>query len=97
MIHSADAGSVMVIPREKGLVRLYIQLNEVKKEAGSMERSEVGPETILESAQKILSPYQLKYDYCDWWTVYQVRHITFSFVVVLIYFIIDRSTHRQSV
>lgn len=63
----------MVIPREKGLVRLYIQLNEVEREVGSMERSGVGPEMILQSAQKILSPYQLRYNYCDWWTVYQVR------------------------
>ncbi|KAM0811079.1 putative Phenol hydroxylase [Seiridium cardinale] len=28
-IHSADSGSLMVIPREAGLVRLYIQLREI--------------------------------------------------------------------
>jgi phenol 2-monooxygenase (NADPH) len=27
---------------------------------------------ILKSAQKILQPYTLKYEYCDWWTAYQI-------------------------
>lgn len=27
---------------------------------------------ILESAQRTLAPYKLAYEYCDWWTVYQI-------------------------
>lgn len=77
-IHSATAGSVMVIPREKGLVRLYIQLNEVQKGRRLVERSEINPEMILRSAQRIMSPYQLTYEYCDWWTAYQVWYLILS-------------------
>lgn len=62
----------MVIPRERGLVRLYIQLTEVGKDGGQVDRSKITPDIILKGAQKTLSPYKLTYDYCDWWTAYQV-------------------------
>lgn len=39
-IHSKDSGSVMVIPRENGLVRLYIQLKEVERDAETKVNSE---------------------------------------------------------
>jgi len=64
---------MMVIPREKGLVRLYIQLTEVKPdESGRADRSQISPDSILKAAQKILHPYKLEYNYCDWWTGYQI-------------------------
>ena len=72
-IHSADSGSVMVIPRENKLVRLYIQLNEVNAAGKQVDRSKISPGVILKSAQKIMSPYKLTYKYCDWWTAYQVQ------------------------
>ena len=71
-IHSAEHGSVMVIPREKKLVRLYIQLNEVNSGENRVDRSAITPEMILKAAQKIMSPYKLTYNYCDWWTAYQI-------------------------
>jgi phenol 2-monooxygenase len=72
-IHSADSGSLMVIPRENKLVRLYIQLKEVTPDAsGRADRSKITPETIFAAAQKIISPYKLEYEYCDWWTAYQI-------------------------
>ena len=71
-IHSADSGSVMVIPRENRLVRLYIQLNDINSAGQQADRSQITPEVILKAAQKIMSPYRLKYDYCDWWTAYQI-------------------------
>jgi len=76
-IHSASSGSMMVIPREHGMVRLYIQLTEVKPdETGRADRSQITPASILKAAQKIIHPYELTYEYCDWWTGYQVslRH-----------------------
>lgn len=73
-IHSANAGSVMVIPRENKLVRLYIQLQatEHTQAGGKADRSWITPEIILQSAQRILHPYKLDYSYCDWWTAYQI-------------------------
>jgi phenol 2-monooxygenase len=75
-IHSADAGSVMVIPRENKLVRLYIQLTTTEKaseEGGArVDRSSITPQTILQSAQRILAPYKIDYRKLDWWTAYQI-------------------------
>lgn len=71
-IHSADSGSVMIIPRENKLVRFYIQLNEMNRTGHHVDRSQITPEIILKAAQKIMSPYKLAYDYCDWWTAYQI-------------------------
>ena len=72
-IHSESSGSVMVIPREHKLVRLYIQLTTANREGGrKFDRSQITPEYILQSAQKIMAPYKITYRYCDWWTAYQI-------------------------
>ena len=71
-IHSVHCGSAMIIPRENKLVRLYIQLNEANSAGQFVDRSKITPEIILKAAQKIMSPYELTYSYCDWWTAYQI-------------------------
>ncbi|KAK5168431.1 uncharacterized protein LTR77_007001 [Saxophila tyrrhenica] len=69
-IHSASSGSVMVIPRENKLVRLYIQLTTTEKtgdEGGAKaDRSKINPQVILEAAQRIMAPYKLSYRVLDW-------------------------------
>ncbi|KAI2631113.1 FAD binding domain-containing protein [Xylaria nigripes] len=72
MIHSESSGSVMIIPRENKLVRLYTQLRDVYSGDGRVDRSKITPDQILKAAQKILGPYKLEYHYCDWWTAYQI-------------------------
>ena len=63
----------MLIPREDRLVRIYCQLSEVKPGSdGRFDRSSIKPDMILKAAQKIMSPYELEYKHCDWWTTYQV-------------------------
>lgn len=72
-IHSASSGSLMVIPRENKLVRLYIQLSTTDKLGGAkVDRSKINPDVILASAQRILHPYKLTYQYLDWYTAYQI-------------------------
>lgn len=74
-IHSAESGSLMVIPRERKLVRLYIQLTDLNKAGQQIDRSKISPEIILQAAQKIMRPYKLTFEFCDWWTAYQVCQI----------------------
>lgn len=73
-IHSAHSGSIMVIPRENKLVRLYIQLQATdhNKTGEKADRSWITPDIILQSAQRIIHPYKLDYTHCDWWTAYQI-------------------------
>ncbi|KAJ0288742.1 hypothetical protein CBS470a_004731 [Colletotrichum nupharicola] len=75
MIHSTS-GALMIIPRENRMVRLYIQLKEVSAGGGRVDRSQITPDFIFKSAQKIFSPYKLEYHYCDWWTAYQIGQRT---------------------
>ncbi|EHL02901.1 putative Phenol 2-monooxygenase [Glarea lozoyensis 74030] len=37
-----------------------------------VDRSNITPQMILECAQKTIAPYKLTYNYCDWWTAYQI-------------------------
>ncbi|KAK7523698.1 FAD binding domain-containing protein [Phyllosticta citriasiana] len=99
IIHSADQGTLMVIPRERGLVRLYIQLKEIVPDAasGRADRSKITPDIIFKAAQKILSPYQLRYNYCDWWTAYQIgQRVSPSFSLHNRIFLAGDAVHTHS-
>jgi phenol 2-monooxygenase len=62
-----------IIPRERKVVRFYVQLDEVKPdERGRVDRSKITPEMIVNGAQKILAPYTLSYKHCEWFTAYQI-------------------------
>ena len=70
----------MIIPREGDLVRLYIQLadRDVLDSNGRVDKSKVGPEKILEVANKSLYPYTMSTSHpIDWWTLYisALRHV----------------------
>lgn len=69
-VHSANAGSVMVIPQERDLVRLYIQLPIEVKPGEYLDKSQITPEKILDTARAILHPYTLDTDYIEWYTGY---------------------------
>ena len=77
-IHSASSGSILLIPRERKLVRIYVQLTDIKKADGTeTERSTITSEKILEAAKRIIQPYTLNWGYIEWWAVYQVSHHRF--------------------
>ncbi|KAI4214688.1 MAG: hypothetical protein LQ351_002761 [Letrouitia transgressa] len=96
-IRSESSGSMMVIPRENRLVRLYIQLTEVKDAGRSMDRSKISPEMIIEAAQRIISPYNITYDYCDWWTAYQIgQRISNEFSIKDRIFLAGDAVHTHS-
>ncbi|OAA63797.1 FAD monooxygenase [Cordyceps fumosorosea ARSEF 2679] len=71
-IHSAGAGSIMIIPRENKLVRVYVQLSAAARPGQRADRSGITPETILAEAQRIMAPYTITYRKLDWWTAYQI-------------------------
>lgn len=97
-IYSASSGTVMVIPRENKLVRLYIQLTTTEKGDGKkVDRSKINPQTILESAQRIMRPYKITYRYCDWWTAYQIgQRVGNSFSLKERVFLADDAVHTHS-
>ncbi len=71
-IHSAEEGSMLIIPREGGhMVRLYIEIAKLK-ENERLTREEITLEQLIAAAQRILHPYQIDVKQTVWWSVYQI-------------------------
>ncbi|KAJ7918198.1 FAD binding domain-containing protein [Mycena leptocephala] len=71
VLHSADSGSLLIVPRERNLVRFYIQLGTLQP-GEKLDASSQSPEKIIESARKILAPYTLECPEVEWWSVYEI-------------------------
>ncbi|KAJ5578334.1 uncharacterized protein N7459_007298 [Penicillium hispanicum] len=66
-------GTILVIPRERNLVRLYVPVQVVDTAAnGRFDRSSITPDMIRARVQEVLSPYTFDFQTCDWWTAYQI-------------------------
>ena len=80
----------MTVPRENGLIRLGVKLD-------TLDRSQLSPETILATAQKIISPYKLAYIHCDWHAIYQSnQRLANQFAVKNRVFLAGDAVHTHS-
>ena len=71
-IHSAEEGSMLIIPREGGhLVRLYIEIAKLR-ENERLARDEITLDQLIAAAKRIIHPYQLEVKDTVWWSVYQI-------------------------
>lgn len=71
-IQSADAGSILLIPREGGyLVRLYVDLGVVTEQNRSAIRA-MTAEKVVEAARRVLHPFTLEVQETVWFSVYEV-------------------------
>ena len=72
VIHSAGAGSGLIIPREGGyLIRLYIELDTLGEDERVAERG-ITLDRLIAAAQRILHPYPLDVKEVAWWSVYEI-------------------------
>ncbi|KAI4725618.1 hypothetical protein E4T49_06622 [Aureobasidium sp. EXF-10728] len=69
-IHS-DAGSIMVIPREDNMVRLYIQIASSTDKDWN-PRKQATEQEVQDAAKKILKPYEIEWDRVEWFSVYPI-------------------------
>lgn len=69
---ATDHGTLLIIPREKQLVRLYLPLQAVDGTLASLDRSSITLDMIRQKAKQMLNPFDFDFKICDWWTVYQV-------------------------
>ncbi|PGG99438.1 hypothetical protein AJ80_09362 [Polytolypa hystricis UAMH7299] len=69
-IHS-DNGSIMVIPREDNMVRLYVQIASSTDKDWDPRKTATVKE-VQEAAKKILQPYYLEWDRVEWYSVYPI-------------------------
>ncbi|KAJ3943885.1 uncharacterized protein N0V96_006818 [Colletotrichum fioriniae] len=64
-------GSIMVIPREDNMVRLYIQIAS-STDPDFDPRKTATEQEVQESAQRILQPYSIEWERTEWYSVYPI-------------------------
>ena len=69
-IHS-EHGSMMVIPRENGLTRLYVQLG-TSMDNDHTSRRQASQAEIQATAKKILQPYDIDWEHVEWCSNYAI-------------------------
>ena len=69
-IHS-DHGSIMVIPRENNMVRLYIQI-ATSTDPDFDPRKSATVQEVQAAAKKIFHPYHCDWDRVEWYSVYPI-------------------------
>ena len=69
-IHS-EHGSIMVIPRENNMVRLYIQIASSTDKDWN-PRKTATEEEVQDSAKRILRPYKIEWERVEWYSVYPI-------------------------
>jgi phenol 2-monooxygenase len=71
-IHSANAGNILIIPREGGyMVRLYVALDNVR-DRKMLENRSVTPEKLVAVVNRVLHPYTVELKDVGWWSVYSI-------------------------
>jgi len=71
-IHSANDGSIIIIPREGGyLTRFYIGLDKLKQDERVSQKN-ITPDVLVERAQRIFKPYNFEVKHIGHWSVYEV-------------------------
>ncbi|KAG9239305.1 FAD binding domain-containing protein [Amylocarpus encephaloides] len=70
VIHSEEKGTILCIPRERNMTRLYIELNPRMAEALSNDAAT--QDFVIKRAQEIIAPFTLKWESIEWFSVYKV-------------------------
>ena len=71
-VQSADAGSLLIIPREGGyLVRLYVELDTLNDGERAGDRN-VTAEMLEAKARAILAPHSFEVKEVAWWSAYEI-------------------------
>lgn len=71
-IHSAEHGSILIIPREGGyLARFYIEMDKLKQDERVASKN-VTAEIVIDRAKKIFAPYTFDVRQVAYWSVYEV-------------------------
>ncbi|CAK7215372.1 hypothetical protein SBRCBS47491_002462 [Sporothrix bragantina] len=66
VVHTAEHGSILVIPRERNKTRLYIEIK------GGASSKNLGQEHVMQRAAAILAPYRIAWRSVEWFGRYQV-------------------------
>lgn len=71
VVHSDEFGSVLMIPRERNMTRLYIEL-KLTSEVATTSKQIQTQEFVQQRAQEIMRPYRLEWRSVEWFGRYQI-------------------------
>ena len=60
-----DTGTILLVARERGLMRLYIPLTSTDDSTKRVDRSNINLDMLKATAQKIFHPYTFDFKICD--------------------------------
>ncbi|KAI3120009.1 hypothetical protein CBS147326_9660 [Penicillium roqueforti] len=69
-LRSHSAGSILWIPREKGMTRLYVELSSTDGER--VEKSKATTEYVMSRAREAMHPFSLEWKTVEWFGTYVV-------------------------
>lgn len=65
LVYSEERGSILIIPRERNMTRLYIELK-------SADKRHLDQEAIMRRAKEIMAPFRIDWKYVEWFGRYQI-------------------------
>ncbi|GAT22935.1 FAD binding domain protein [Aspergillus luchuensis] len=69
-VRSHTAGSILWIPRERGMTRLYVELSSTDGER--VDRAKATPEYVIARAREAMQPFRLEWKEIEWFGNYVV-------------------------
>ncbi|KAJ6059216.1 uncharacterized protein N7446_008799 [Penicillium canescens] len=69
-LRSYSAGSILWIPRERGMTRLYVELSSTDGER--VDKSKATTEYVMQRAKDAMQPFQLEWKSVEWFGTYVV-------------------------
>jgi len=76
VVFSEEHGSVLIIPRERNMTRIYIEM----KAPSSAKSKDLGQDFVMEQAKRILAPYRVEWLSVEWFGNYQYESRFPSFI-----------------
>lgn len=68
LIYSQEHGSILIVPRERNMTRLYIEL----KCGPKADEREMIQEFVMRRAKQIMAPFDVNWKYIEWFGRYQI-------------------------
>lgn len=80
VIHSEARGTILCIPREQNMTRLYIEVKS-SLDVSVPETRQVTQEYVMQRAREIIAPYTLNWSSVEWFSNYKVgQRVASTFV-----------------
>lgn len=75
LVYSEEHGSILIVPRERNMTRLYIELKAVQTPTALEDHArgnDLGQSFVMEQARKIMAPFAIDWSCIEWFGRYQV-------------------------